>query len=350
MSKEIKNDDIFELSFEEVQSLIEEVGEKKFRAKQVYEWLHNHPISSYDDMNNVPKSLRQKLSEKYPMDALEIRDIQESVDGTKKYLFNLKDGNVVESVLIPNSDGRITACISTQVGCSMNCAFCATGSQGLTRNLSAQEIVFQLAQMTKDSGERFSNVVVMGQGEPFLNYDNTLKAIRQFNSDEAYKIAARKITVSTCGIIDGIEKFLEEPEQFGLAISLHSAVQATRNVIMPKTKNMPLNSLSAAISDYIEKSNRRVTLEYMLLKDVNDDDAHLAALIDFCNHPLLHINLLQFNEVDSCEFKSAGMPVLKHFENELTKNGVPCSIRCSKGSDIDGACGQLANKTKVAFN
>lgn len=350
MSNENINNDIFQLSFREVQSLIEEVGEKKFRAKQVYEWLHNHPISSYDDMNNIPKSLRQLLSEKYPMDILEIREIQQSVDGTKKYLFELNDGNVVESVLIPNSDGRITACISTQVGCSMNCVFCATGSQGLTRNLSAQEIVFQLAQMIKTSGERFSNAVVMGQGEPFLNYDNTLKAIRRFNSDEAYKIAARKITISTCGVIDGIKKFSEEPEQFGLAISLHSAVQATRNVIMPKTKNMPLNSLSAAISDYIKKTNRRVTFEYMLLKGINDDAEHLAALIEFCNHPLMHVNLLQFNEVDSCEFKSAGMASLKHFENDLTKNGVPCSIRCSKGSDIDGACGQLANKLNVAFN
>lgn len=350
MSNKTERNDIFELSFKEIQYLIEGAGEKKFRAKQVFEWLHNHPISSYDDMNNVPKSLRLKLSEEFPMDVLEIRDIQESVDGTKKYLFELKDGNVVESVLIPNSDGRITACISTQVGCSMNCAFCATGSQGLIRNLSSQEIVFQLALMTKDSGERFSNVVVMGQGEPFLNYENTLKAIRRLNSDEAYKIAARKITVSTCGVIDGIKKFTEESEQFGLAISLHSAVQATRNVIMPKTKNMPLNSLSAAIFDYIKKTNRRVTFEYMLLQGINDDEEHLEALVKFCDHPLMHVNLLQFNEVDSCEFKSAGMSVLNHFENELTRNGIPCSIRCSKGSDIDGACGQLANKSKVAFN
>ena len=335
---------IFNLDLNELTDILVTAGEKKFRAKQVYEWIHNHPITSYYDMNNVPKSAREFLSLTFPIDELEILDIQYSSDGTKKYLFKLKDNKVVESVLIPNSDGRITACISSQVGCSMGCVFCASGSQGFTRNLSAQEIFLQISAMEKNSGERVGNVVVMGQGEPFLNYDNTIEAIRVLNQFEAFKIAARKITVSTCGITHGIKKFSEEPEQFGLAISLHSAVQSSRNVIMPNAKNMPLNELSEAISDYVQNTNRRVTFEYILLKDVNDDDEHLRSLIDFCNNKLCHVNLLQFNKVDCCDFQPSSSRRLREFENSLLNHGIACSIRHSKGSDIDSACGQLANK------
>ena len=343
----MEDKNIFNQNLNELTDILVSAGEKKFRAKQVYEWIHNHPITSYDDMNNVPKSAREFLAINYPIDELRVTDIQFSSDGTRKYLFKLNDGNVVESVLIPNSDGRITACISSQVGCSMGCAFCATGFQGFKRNLSSQEIFLQISAMEKDSGERVGNVVVMGQGEPFLNYENTIQAIKVLNRFEAFKIAARKITVSTCGVIQGIKKFSEEPEQFGLAISLHSAVQSSRNVIMPNTKNMPLYELSEAINDYIKNTNRRVTFEYILLKGINEDDEHLKALIDFCDNKLCHVNLLQFNKVDCCDFQPSSSHRLKEFERCLHDHGIACSIRHSKGADIDSACGQLSNKTSA---
>ena len=336
--------DVFNLTQEELTEFIVSQGEKKFRAKQVYEWLHEHVITSYDDMHNVPKKLRQALGDNYPLQELEIEEVQESSDGTKKFLFKCTDGAFVESVLIPNDDGRLTACISTQVGCAMQCAFCATGMQGFKRNLEAQEIVFQVDHMCKHANERIDNVVVMGQGEPFLNYDATLAAIKRLNHDAAHNIASRKITVSTCGINEGIQRFSEEAEQFGLAVSLHSAVHQTRDELMPKMQKVPLESLSAALSTYQQVTNRRITFEYMLLDSVNDSPADLEALVKFCKPFMCHVNLLHFNEVDCCEFKPSELSKFKMFEGQLSAAGIACSERKSKGSDVDGACGQLSNK------
>ena len=342
--------DIFSFTFDEVLEFIQNCGEKKFRAQQVYEWLHNHPITSYDDMKNVPKSLRSALKGKFPLKALMVKDIKESLDGTKKFLFKTLDKEVLESVLIPNFDGRLTACISSQIGCPMQCAFCATGKLGFKRNLSSQEIVFQVAHLIKHINNRIDNIVVMGQGEPFLNYDNTIKAIKRLNHDEAYRIASRKITVSTCGIIEGIEKFSHELEQFGLAVSLHSADQAIRNVLMPKMKNVPLESLSEALKHYQQISNRRITFEYMLLGGINDSDEQCEKLIDFCKPLICHVNLLQFNEVEGVQVKGSKIQKIKHFEENLINAGIPCSIRKSMGEDIKGACGQLAGDYKKVQN
>lgn len=337
--------DIYELSLPELEELVVECGDKKFRSKQVYEWLHKHAAMSYEDMHNVPKALKERLSEKYPLVPPALVSLEESVDGTKKYLFELQDGKNVESVLIPSTDGeRFTTCISTQVGCPMACSFCATGKQGFTRNLTATEIVNQVAFITKESGERISNIVVMGQGEPFLNFENTVKAIERLNSDEAFKIAARKITVSTCGVIPGIEKFVEVPEQFGLSVSLHSAEQAVRDRLMPNVKNYPLERLSEALSSYVEKTNRRVTFEYLMAEDVNDTNEALASLIEFCDGLLCHVNLLKLNEVDGSELKPSSDRRIRYFEQQLEANGIAATIRASRGSDISGACGQLANK------
>ena len=339
--------DIFNLTQEELSEFIVSQGQKKFRAKQVFEWLHYHVITSYDTMHNVPKTLRAALAEHFPLDTLIVDEVQESSDGTTKFLFKCVDGEFIESVLIPNDDGRLTACISTQVGCPMQCAFCATGMNGFKRNLSAQEIVFQVDHMCKHTNERIDNVVVMGQGEPFLNYEATLAAIKRLNHDAAHNIASRKITVSTCGITDGIQRFSQEQEQFGLAVSLHSAVQKTRDMLMPKTRNIPLESLSEVLKSYQQVTNRRITFEYMLLDGITDTEAACDALVQFCKPLMCHVNLLHFNPVDCCEFKPSSASAFTTFERKLNDAGIACSVRKSKGSDVDGACGQLANKRAV---
>ena len=336
--------DVFDLTQEELADFIISQGEKKFRSKQVYEWLHDHVITSYEDMHNIPKKLRQALTVKYPLQEIKIKEVQESNDGTKKFLFICKDGAFIESVLIPNGDGRQTACISTQVGCPMQCAFCATGMQGFKRNLSSQEIVFQVSHMRKHAGERIDNVVVMGQGEPFLNYHATMSAIKRLNHDAAHNIASRKITISTCGIVEGINGFSQEPEQFGLAVSLHSAIQETRNFLMPKTQNISLTLLSKALQNYQSLTNRRITFEYMLLNGINDTEKECEALVEYCKPLLCHVNLLHYNSVDCCDYTPSSQNTFKEFEEKLNTAGIACSARKSKGADISGACGQLINK------
>lgn len=338
--------DIFTLSLDDLYDVIDDFGEKPFRAKQLYDWLHKRPISSYSEITNLPKSLINNLEKTYPLSSLKTLNRQKSTDGTEKFLFSLPDEEVVESVLIPSDKDKFTACLSSQVGCAMDCQFCATGKQGFKRNLNTQEIVFQVAKMQSATNQHISNVVIMGQGEPFLNFSNTINAIRFLNHEESYKIASRKITVSTCGVIEGINQFSNLQEQFGLAISLHSAVQSTRNIIMPKMKNQPLESLREALGAYTQKTGRRVTLEYMLLEGINDGTNHLDALIKFCNQLLCYVNLLTYNKINNSNFSPSSNKTLLRFEKELKKSGVEASVRKSKGSDINGACGQLANLMK----
>ncbi len=338
--------DIFNLTLGELEEIVLSLNEKKFRAKQVYEWLHSHVITSYDDMRNVPKSLRSSLENKFPLELLKQENLRVSIDGTKKYLFRLKDNKFIETVLIPNTDERLTACLSSQVGCVMQCDYCATGKQGFDRNLSSQEICFQVAHLIQNLNKRIDNIVMMGQGEPFLNYENVVKAIKRLNHDDEFKIASRKITVSTCGVTEGIKKFSHEPEQFGLAVSLHSANQDTRNVLMPKTKNMPLESLSNVLKEYQQISNRRITFEYMLLEGINDSEEQCNKLIEFCKPLLSHVNLLHYNKVDGSLYKSSSKKIFEQFEKNLTNAGIACSVRKSMGDDIQGACGQLASDNK----
>ena len=334
----------------ELTELVVELGQPKFRGKQLYEWLHKHNVRSYDEMKNLPKALREELSQRYPLSSSNIRHSQHSADGSKRYLFDLSDGNLIETVAISDdgneadSQGHLTVCVSSQVGCSMLCAFCATGQQGFTRNLSSDEILDQVVYVGKDTGMRVSNVVVMGQGEPFNNYDAVMDAVKRMNTEPGLNIGARHITISTSGIIKGIDRFTEEPEQFRLAVSLHSAIQSTRNLLMPKLASQTLSQLKSAIGHYNEIKGRRVTLEYLLLEDVNDSEKELNALIDFCDGLNVHVNLLHYNATANDFFESSSDRVFKHWIKILSSNGIKATTRKSRGSDISAACGQLKNE------
>lgn len=337
-------------SLEGLAELATTLNQPKFRGMQIAEWLYAHEASSFDDMTNLPKTLRTALAEEHPLHTAKILDKQISQDETRKYVVGFEDGQCAEMVAIPSlhteeqEPSRLTVCISTQVGCSMGCTFCATGQEGFTRNLQVGEIVDQVILAQNDFGTRVSNVVVMGQGEPFLNYENTLAALRILNHQKLMKIGARKITVSTCGIVKGIDGFAQEPEQFTLAVSLHSAIQSTRNVLMPNTQNQPLRILKAALSHYIEQTGRRVTLEHVLIEDMNDGEEDLDALVKFCDGLLCHVNLLPLNPIDSACFTPSKQKTVQKWLDTLDKKHIEATFRQSRGSDIAGACGQLKNK------
>lgn len=328
--------------------MVLKLNQPKFRAKQLYEWIHRHGALSYGEMSNIPKPMRESLEKQFPLFIPKIIDKQTSVDGTRKYVLELNDKNKVEVVGLPServdSDSqRLTVCFSTQVGCPMECSFCATGKEGFTRNLSADEMITQILIVQKDFGKRVTNIVAMGQGEPFLNYAETLKALRFLNDQSGFKIGARHITVSTCGIISGIEQFSNEPEQFTLAISLHSAIQEKRDLLMPRTANHSLPTLKKALASYIAKTNRRVTFEYLLIKDTNDSETDLNQLIEFCKGLLCHVNILPMNKIKGAEFLPSSKRTIEHWISELEGHSIETTLRKSRGSDIAGACGQLKN-------
>lgn len=334
-------------SLEQLEQLMASIGQPSFRAKQVYQWLHTHHVDSYDDMTNLPKDLRAELASKLPLTGASVIDKQVSVDGTRKYLFELADGAQVEAVGIPSggegSGQRLTVCFSTQAGCPMGCTFCATGQGGLTRSLTADEMVDQVHEVQRDFGYRVSNAVAMGQGEPFLNYDETLAALRKLNDPEGLGIGARHMTLSSCGLIDGIQKLSAEPEQFTLAISLHAADQMTRDALMPSLKSQPLERLKDALMDYVEATNRRVTLEYLLIEGVNDADEDMEALAFFCRGLHCHVNLLPMNRIDGFSFQGSSAQRIEECRELLERNHVGTTVRSSRGADIAGACGQLKN-------
>ena len=332
-------------SLDEIADLFDRLGEKAFRRKQLLSWLYGHGASNYDEMTNLSKALRARLSEDAPLEPVPIVSKLVSSDGTRKYVFELFDGQRIESVAIPSrsSKERLTACVSSQVGCAMGCAFCATGHEGFTRNLFAGEIARQIVEVQADMGRRVSNVVIMGQGEPFLNYDSTLAALRLMNSPDALGIGARHIVVSTCGIIPGIERFAAEPEQFTLAISLHTARQELRDALMPKASAYPLTDLKLALQSYLTQTNRRITFEYLLIDGVNDTDADIIALEQFCHGLLCHINFLPMNSVASSPFQPSPQSVVQAWTEYFNDHGIEATVRTSRGSDIAGACGQLKN-------
>ncbi len=347
------NNELYTYTVDDLASLMKEWQQPAFRGKQIHEWIHRHHVSSYSEMTNLPLPLRQRLAERFPDQSLVIAHTSLSKDGSRKYLIRLNDGNLVETVGLPrfNPDGslgRLSVCVSSQVGCPMECAFCATGREGLTRNLTAAEIAQQVALVQEDFNHRVSNVVVMGQGEPFLNYDEVLQALRTLNSRDDMNIGARHITLSTCGIINGIEKLSQEPEQFTLAVSLHSAVQFTRDSLMPRVASQPLPDLKRALATYNRETHRRVSLEYLLLDGINDDDEHLDALIDFCKGLLVHVNLLPMNPVEGAIFQPSSSHTAQRWIEELNQRGIETTMRVSRGSDINGACGQLKNSSFVS--
>lgn len=341
MDKPIKSYSLPELSI-----LIQELSQPAFRAKQLTQWLYTHQVSSYDQMTNLPASLRETLAERFPLYTPTVMDRQVSVDGTRKYLVQYEDGVCVETVAIPSRSGdRLTVCFSTQVGCAMACAFCATGKEGFLRNLTPGEIVDQVLLAQSDMSIRVTNVVGMGQGEPFLNYDNTIAALRILNDPKAVGIGARHISISTCGIIPGIKRLAQEPEQFTLAVSLHAAQQRTRDLLMPKVSQYPLPALKAALLEYVAQTNRRVTLEYIMIKDVNDSEADLKALGTFCEDLLCHVNLIPINAIEESPYAPSSLNTIDRWLAGIQKRGVEATLRDSRGSDIAGACGQLKNTT-----
>jgi 23S rRNA (adenine2503-C2)-methyltransferase len=332
--------DLRGLSHEQLQSLVEGLGLPSFRAKQIEEWVLVKHVTSFDEMTNLPKALREQLSATATLGGLEEVARQASVDGSKKYLVRFSDGTSVECVGMPNRN-RLAVCVSTQAGCRMGCAFCATGASGFERSLSADEIYDQVAHVADDFGTRATSVVLMGQGEPFANYDASLAAMRLLNSPEGAGIGARHITVSTCGIIPMIRRFAREPEQFTLAVSLHSAIQSTRDQLMPGVKKYSLMRLYDAMGDYTDRTGRRPSYEYALISGVNDTEDQLAALSDFCRGTLAHVNLIQLNDCPGSKLKPSTDERAEQFVQRLTSVGVEATVRNSRGQDIDAACGQL---------
>lgn len=346
----LKKIDIRKLSEAELISTLEELGEKKFRGKQVYEWLWAKRARSFDEMTNLSKDLREKLEESFVIHTVEIADKQISNDGTIKYAFKLHEGHVVEGVLIP-TDNRTTACISSQVGCSLACKFCATGKLKLMKNLEAYEIYDQVAEIYKDAeilkSKPLSNIVYMGMGEPLLNYKNMLRSTEQIGHDIGLGMSPKRITVSTAGIAKMIMKLGDDGVRFNLALSLHAANDEKRNQIMPINESNSLEALAKALKYFYEKTQSRVTFEYIIFKGFNDTLDDAADLARFCKNVPCKINIIEYNPIDDGEFQQADMKDVDAFADFLESKNLIVNIRRSRGKDIDAACGQLANKNKA---
>jgi len=315
-----------------------------FRAKQVYAWLHKKLTFSFDAMTDLPKDLRNNLKNIYCIGLLNSKYVTTSKDGTKKFLFELEDGNLIESVLLKDITGRKTVCLSTQAGCPLKCDFCATGNIDFKRNLTLSEIIGQAYRIAEKNAD-LSNLVFMGMGEPFLNYDNVIKSIHILISKEGANFGQRKITISTCGIPDGIRKFAEEEFQVRLAISLNSASNQVRSKLMPINRKYPLAAVRDALVFYQKKTGRRVTLEYVMLDGVNDRQEDLKDLRRFCEGLDVNVNLIPFNPFGR-KFRPSKLAAVHHFENGLAAADINTIVRRSKGTDILAACGQLAGKAE----
>jgi len=337
--------EIGSLSREEIADAFALLGLPKFRVGQVVRWLYGRDARGFAEMTDLPASLRDELSRRYVIGGAEVVARQISEDGTRKYLVRFDDGTSVETVGLPDGD-RLTVCFSTQAGCAMGCTFCATGRAGFTRDLTCGEMVRQVLLVADDFGRRVTNAVAMGQGEPFANYDASLAALRFLNSPDGPGIGARHITVSTCGLLLGIRRFGEEPEQFTLAVSLHSAVQRTRDRLMPGVRGVALPALRETLVAYAERSGRRPTLEYALAAGVNDTDAELDALVAFARGMLVHVNLIPVNPVAGAGLERSVADRVRLFRDTLQRAGIEVSVRVERGSDIDAACGQLRQRVE----
>ena len=334
---------ILDFTNEALKNFLTEKGQKAFRANQLFEWLYRRQISSFDEIDNMKKEFIADLKQWFQIDRLTVKTIQTSQDGTKKFLFELTDGNLIETVLMHHDYGN-SVCITSQVGCNMGCAFCASGMKKKKRNLEAYEMVLQVLSVSMLETKRISHVVVMGIGEPFDNYDNVLKFFKIINHPLGLEIGARHITVSTCGLVERIYEYASFDLQVNLAISLHAPNDTLRNQLMPINRAYPLNALFAAIGYYIEKSNRRVTLEYILLKDVNDSLACADELADLVSGFNVYINLIPYNEVKEKPFLRSTPKRTHDLFDRLNKRGLNVTLRKEQGFDIDAACGQLRSK------
>jgi 23S rRNA (adenine2503-C2)-methyltransferase len=343
--------DIRALTEAQLVDILKEKGEAKFRAKQVYEWLWKKTAHSFDDMSNLSKPLRDWLKENFVINAVAVSDMQVSSDRTIKCAMRLVDGNVVESVLIPTKT-RMTACISSQVGCSLTCKFCATGKLKRLRNLNADEIYDQVALVKNLAETKYdqalTNIVYMGMGEPLLNYAEMIRSVDRITSPDGLNMSPSRITVSTAGIAKMIMKLGDDQVKFNLALSLHAANDEKRNHIMPINESNSLANLEEALNYFYEKTGSRVTFEYIVFKDFNDGIQDARELADFCRKTTAKVNIIEYNPIDDGEFKQTTPERLEAFVKHLESKGVIVNVRRSRGKDIDAACGQLVNKNKTA--
>lgn len=340
---------IYDLEYEDLNNYFVENNYPKYRSKQLYEWLYQHRIKDFKQILNMPKDLIEKLSNDFSLNPVKEINRIESQDGTVKYLFELDDQQSVEAVLMHYKHGK-SICISTQVGCNLGCYFCASGQLKKVRDLTSAEMVAQVLYIQQEldkTADRISNIVIMGIGEPFDNYDNVLSFIRIINHPHSLAIGARHITISTCGLVDGIEKFAQENIQVNLAVSLHSAIDEKRSSLMPINLKYSLKDLKKALKYYYSLTNRRITLEYIILKGINDKEEDAIALRHFLNGLNAYVNIIPYNSVDNLTFKKISRDDCFDFYQKLKKLNINATIRQDFGSDIDAACGQLRVKEGV---
>ena len=334
---------IYDYTFHELEEYFVSIGDKKFRAKQVFEWLYKRKAESFDEMTNISKKMIAHLSENFSMPRLELVTKQESIDGTVKFLFQLHDNNTIEAVLMRYDWGN-SLCITTQVGCNIGCSFCASGLRGKFRDLTSGEIVLQVLEVEKLLDIKITNIVVMGIGEPFDNYDNTLKAVNTLNHPFGFEIGARHITISTSGLVPRIYDFADEHLQVNLALSLHAPNDEIRTKLMKINKAYPLQEVMKAIKYYVKETNRRITFEYILLSDVNDLEEHAHELSDLIRGINAYVNLIPYNEVQEFSYKRSSKERALKFYDILKKRGINVTLRQEKGLDIFAACGQLRSE------
>ena len=340
--------DIRALSKEQLRDFFVTNGDKAFRGNQIYEWLWSKSAHSFESMTNVSKETRAMLEANFVINHVKVDTMQRSEDGTVKNAVRLHDDLIVESVLIPTKT-RTTACVSSQVGCSLDCNFCATARLKRMRNLTPGEIYDQVVAIDNESklyyDRPLSNIVFMGMGEPLMNYPNVMKAIDMITSNEGLGMSPKRITVSTSGVSKMIKKMADDAVKFNLAVSLHSAIEATRNEIMPFTKNFPLTELRESLEYWYAKTKSKITYEYVVWKGINDDKASIDALVKFCKYVPCKVNLIEYNAIDDGDFQQASEQATKDYITALEKNNIVVKVRKSRGKDIDAACGQLANKS-----
>lgn len=336
--------DIKSMNLAELTEFVASIGEKAFRAKQLYQWLHVKQVYAFDDMTNLSKSFREKLNEVSFITDLKQEQVQISqIDGTRKYLFLLEDGNVIESVLMRYKHGN-SVCISSQVGCRMGCRFCASTLDGLVRGLRPSEMIDQIYKIGQDIGERISNVVVMGTGEPMDNYDNLLKFITLLTDENGLNISQRNLTVSTCGIVPRMRQLADEKLSITLALSLHASNQKKRLELMPVANKYDIHDVIDACKYYFDQTGRRVTFEYSLVGGVNDTDEDARELSQLIHGMNCHVNLIPVNPIKERDYVQSNAAVIAAFKNKLEKNGINVTVRREMGRDIDGACGQLRKR------
>ncbi len=341
-----KKRDILDMTYEELSKSMAELGFKPFRAKQVYQWLYSGQLD-FSGMSNISKDMRDKLSQEFYAGGITIANrLISKIDGTRKYLFELKDGNIIESVLMKYHYGY-SVCLSTQVGCRMGCAFCASSPLGLVRSLTVGEMLGQILSISHDIGERISHVVLMGIGEPFDNYDNVVAFMRRINQEDTLNISFRKMTVSTCGIVPRILDFAREGIPVNLSVSLHAPNDEVRTKTMPVARRWPFDELLDACKEYASLTSRRVTYEYSLIKDVNDSPEFARILADKLKGTLCHVNLIPVNLVEGTSFDKSTKPRIDEFMRILEKAHIAVTVRRELGSDIMAACGQLRRNTLV---